>query len=63
MAQALGRHTGQARTPQSCCVRHRELGRRSSCSLATRDDIRCGTGAPRRMYSHSAELSGRPRNP
>eukprot|EP00965_Chrysotila_dentata_P212040 6186792-Pleurochrysis_carterae.AAC.1 len=40
MAHVLGRHTRQARTPQPCCVRHRQLGRRSSSSLAARDDIR-----------------------
>eukprot|EP00965_Chrysotila_dentata_P112990 3733185-Pleurochrysis_carterae.AAC.3 len=40
MAHALGRHTGQAHNPQPCCVCHRELGRRSSSSLAARDDIR-----------------------
>eukprot|EP00965_Chrysotila_dentata_P254506 6211897-Pleurochrysis_carterae.AAC.4 len=40
MAHALGRHTGQARTPQPCCVRHGELGRRSSSSFVTRDEIR-----------------------
>eukprot|EP00965_Chrysotila_dentata_P263203 6214783-Pleurochrysis_carterae.AAC.4 len=39
MAHALGRHLGVARTPQPCCVRHGELGRRSSSSLAARDDI------------------------
>eukprot|EP00965_Chrysotila_dentata_P131870 4359554-Pleurochrysis_carterae.AAC.2 len=40
MAHVLGRHTGQARIPQPCCVRHGKLGSRSSSSFATRDDIR-----------------------
>eukprot|EP00965_Chrysotila_dentata_P260077 6213775-Pleurochrysis_carterae.AAC.3 len=40
LAHSIGRHTGQARTQQPCCVRHKELGRRSSSSLAARDDIR-----------------------
>eukprot|EP00965_Chrysotila_dentata_P256699 6212633-Pleurochrysis_carterae.AAC.2 len=40
MAHALSRHTWQARTPEPCSVCHRELGRRSSSSLAARDDIR-----------------------
>eukprot|EP00965_Chrysotila_dentata_P035895 1194415-Pleurochrysis_carterae.AAC.3 len=40
MAHVLDRHTGQACTQQPCYVRHRELGSRSSSSLAARDDIR-----------------------
>eukprot|EP00965_Chrysotila_dentata_P223428 6193566-Pleurochrysis_carterae.AAC.2 len=40
LAHALGRRTGQARTLQQCCVRHGELCRWSSSSLAARDDIR-----------------------
>eukprot|EP00965_Chrysotila_dentata_P195421 6176980-Pleurochrysis_carterae.AAC.3 len=39
MAHVLGRYTEQARTPQQCCVRHGELGRRSFSSLAAHDDI------------------------
>eukprot|EP00965_Chrysotila_dentata_P230435 6197774-Pleurochrysis_carterae.AAC.4 len=39
MAHALGRHSGQACTPQPCCVRYGELCRGSSSCLAARKDI------------------------
>eukprot|EP00965_Chrysotila_dentata_P157393 5200003-Pleurochrysis_carterae.AAC.2 len=62
--QALGRHTGQARTPQQCCVRHGELGRRSSSSLAASNDIRVDALVLLAdVYSNSSKLSGRTCSP